>query len=157
MPETGSLARKESNSTRKPGRQPEPDQFLLRNRVAGLSSTNFCPETRFPARKVVGSARKLSFQAEKYRVLPGDSVSSAKKVRVRNSVSSTKKRCAGNSVSRDQFIIGVDLKWRLIRNRKKQADFPNDIMRWLISRIFQDVLAHLLLKLGYAESGKRYF
>jgi hypothetical protein len=40
----------------------------------------------------------------------------------------------------DHFRIGVDLKWRLIRTRKKQADFPNNIIRWLISRILLFVL-----------------
>ncbi len=40
----------------------------------------------------------------------------------------------------DHFRVGVDLKWRLIRNRNKQADFPNNNIRWLISRILLFVL-----------------
>jgi hypothetical protein len=46
----------------------------------------------------------------------------------------------------DHFRIGVDLKWRLIRTRKKQADFPNDIIRWLISRILLFVLTQKVNK-----------
>jgi hypothetical protein len=40
----------------------------------------------------------------------------------------------------DHFIIGVDLKWRLMRNRKNPPGYPNDIIRWLISRILLFVL-----------------